>query len=78
MGVSIIVPAYNAEKFLAATIQSVLAQSVADWELVVVNDGSTDQTGTIAEKFSRLDKRIRVVPEPIGTYRLCKPSVPLL
>jgi glycosyltransferase involved in cell wall biosynthesis len=61
MGVSIIVPAYNAEKFLAATIQSVLAQSVADWELVVVNDGSTDQTGTIAEKFSRLDKRIRVV-----------------
>jgi glycosyltransferase involved in cell wall biosynthesis len=61
MGVSIIVPAYNSEKFLAATIQSVLAQSVGDWELVVVNDGSTDRTGTLADTFARTDNRIRVV-----------------
>lgn len=61
MGISIIVPAYNSEKFLAAAIQSVQAQSLPDWELVVVNDGSTDQTGPIADKFARRDRRIRVV-----------------
>lgn len=61
MGVSIIIPAYNSEKFLASSIRSVLAQSVGDWELVVVNDGSTDQTGSLAETFSHQDKRIRVV-----------------
>lgn len=61
MGVSIITPAYNSEKFLAATLESVLAQTVQDWELVVVNDGSTDQTGTLAETFARRDNRIRVL-----------------
>ena len=61
LGVSIIVPAYNSEKYLAATLQSVLGQTRQDWELVVVNDGSTDQTGTIAETFARRDHRIRVV-----------------
>lgn len=61
MGVSIVVPAYNSEKYLAAAIQSVLAQTRQDWELVVVNDGSTDQTGAIAESFAAMDKRIRVV-----------------
>ena len=61
MGVSIIVPAFNAEKFLVATLESVLAQTVGDWELIIVNDGSTDQTGTIAETFAHLDNRIRVV-----------------
>ena len=61
MGVSIIIPAYNSEKYLAATIQSVLGQTRQDWELMVVNDGSTDQTGTIAETFARRDPRIRVV-----------------
>jgi glycosyltransferase involved in cell wall biosynthesis len=61
MGVSIIIPAYNSEKYLPATIQSVLAQTIKDWELVVVNDGSIDQTGNIAETFAALDNRIRIV-----------------
>jgi glycosyltransferase involved in cell wall biosynthesis len=63
MGISIVVPAYNSGKYLAATIQSVLAQTRQDWELVVVNDGSTDQTGTIAQTYARLDNRIRVVDQ---------------
>lgn len=61
MGVSIIIPAYNSEKYLAAAIQSVLAQTRDDWEAIIVNDGSTDQTGTIAETFAAKDTRIRVV-----------------
>jgi glycosyltransferase involved in cell wall biosynthesis len=61
VGVSIIVPAFNAERFLAATLKSVQSQTVGDWELIIVNDGSTDQTGTIAETFAHLDNRIRVV-----------------
>jgi glycosyltransferase involved in cell wall biosynthesis len=61
MCVSIIVPAYNTDKFLAAALESVLSQTRKDWELIVVNDGSTDKTGTIAEAFSQIDNRIRVV-----------------
>jgi glycosyltransferase involved in cell wall biosynthesis len=61
MGVSIIMPAYNSERYIALSLESVLAQTVRDWELIIVNDGSTDQTETIAETFSHLDKRIRVV-----------------
>jgi glycosyltransferase involved in cell wall biosynthesis len=61
MAVSIIVPAYNSEKFLANALESILAQTRNDWEVIVVNDGSTDQTGTIAASIAAMDKRIRVV-----------------
>ena len=61
MAVSIIISAYNTEKYLPAALESVLSQSVKDWEAIIVNDGSSDQTGTIAETFSRLDSRIRVL-----------------
>lgn len=61
MAVSIIIPAYNSEKYIAAAIQSVLTQTRDDWDLIIVNDGSTDQTGTIAETFAAKDNRIRVV-----------------
>ncbi|MCE3006813.1 MAG: glycosyltransferase family 2 protein [Bacteroidetes bacterium] len=49
--VSIIVPAYNAEAFLAETLDSIQAQSLADFEVLVVDDGSTDQTKDIAQSF---------------------------
>lgn len=49
--VSILVPCYNSEKHLAATIQSALRQSWRDKEIIVVNDGSTDRTGEVAEQF---------------------------
>jgi glycosyltransferase involved in cell wall biosynthesis len=59
--VSIVVPAFNAERYLVATIESVLGQSIADWELALVDDGSTDSTLAIAQRYADRDTRIRVV-----------------
>lgn len=59
--VSIIMPAYNAEKYLAAAIQSALGQSYRRWELIVVDDGSMDRTAAIAREFASADERIEYV-----------------
>ncbi len=58
---SIIVPVYNAGESLAMCIQSVLDQSFGDWEMILVNDGSTDNSGTIVEQFLQKDHRIRAI-----------------
>lgn len=55
---SIIMPAYNAERFLSEAIDSVLTQSFADFELFVINDGSIDKTADICRQFSKKDSRI--------------------
>lgn len=57
--VSIITPAYNSEKFIAETILSVLAQSYQDWEMIIVDDGSTDRTSEIVSSFQEKDSRIK-------------------
>ncbi len=59
--VSIIMPTYNAEEFIGDAIRSVLAQDHSNWELIVVNDGSTDGTGHVISSFQ--DPRIRVVDQ---------------
>ncbi len=61
MNVSIVVPAYNAEEYLPETVESILAQTVSEWELIIVNDGSQDATKTLAEQFAARDARIRAV-----------------
>ena len=58
--ISIIIPAYNAEAFLERCIKNVLLQTVSDWELLIVDDGSEDSTGQIAEAYAELDERIKV------------------
>ena len=60
---SILVPAYNAESTLAETVASVLAQTFSDWELVIVDDGSTDGARALAEHLAATDHRIRVVSQ---------------
>ncbi len=59
--VSVVVPAYNYAHFLGETLASVRAQSLADWECVIVDDGSTDDTWEVALREGRADRRIRYV-----------------
>lgn len=59
--VSIIIPLYNTEKYLKETIESVINQSYHDWELIIVNDGSTDLSASIAQKYTELDHRISLI-----------------
>lgn len=59
---SIIIPVYNAEKFLGECIDSVLAQTFTDYEIILVDDGSTDESGNICDQYVlRLPDRIKVV-----------------
>lgn len=58
--VSIIVPVYNSERFLNDTINTVLNQTYQNWELIFVNDCSTDESENIIKKFSKKDKRIKL------------------
>ncbi|RZI86265.1 MAG: glycosyltransferase family 2 protein [Rubrivivax sp.] len=60
--VSVVIPAYNAQRFVAETIASVKAQSYQDIEIIVVDDGSTDQTASIAESF----EGVRCIRKPNG------------
>lgn len=59
--VSIITPVYNAEKFIADTVDSVLAQSFGNWELILAENGSKDGTKEVLEKLKDKDPRIRVL-----------------
>lgn len=64
--VSIIIPAYNCEKWLPACLESVCAQTYKDWQAIIVDDGSTDGTGTIADDFAKKDSRFTVVHQKNG------------
>lgn len=61
--ISIILPVYNGEEFLKETIDSVINQTFQDWELIVVNDGSTDSTEKIADDYGKYDSRIKVISQ---------------
>jgi glycosyltransferase involved in cell wall biosynthesis len=62
--VSVMMPAYNADKYIGLAIESVLAQTYGNWELLVVNDGSTDRTVEVVSRFT--DSRIRLFNKPNG------------
>ena len=64
--VSIILPVYNGDKYLALALESILAQTCSDWELLVVDDGSIDTTASICEVFSSKDSRIKAFHQPNG------------
>lgn len=56
--VSVLMPAYNAEKYIGQAIESILAQTFIDFELVIIDDASTDSTWELIRKYQKLDKRI--------------------
>ncbi len=64
MFVSVVIPVWNGERYLAEAIESVLAQTHRDFELIIVDDGSSDATATMAEGYARLDPRVRLVRQP--------------
>ena len=70
--VSFIIPAYNAEKYLSDALDSIRQQTFNDWELIVVNDASTDSTAEIINRYTDLDFRIRSIhrKENSGSCRL--------
>ena len=59
--VSVIMPAYNAEKYIEEAISSVIDQSISEWELLVLDDCSSDRTCQIVEKFCNTDKRVKLI-----------------
>ena len=61
MLVSVVMPARNSEKTLAQSIESVLAQTCADWELLVVDNGSSDRTAAIVSEYAEKDRRVRLL-----------------
>ena len=61
--VTIGLPFYNAEKYLALAIESVLQQTYTDWELLLLDDGSTDNSLSIAQSYAQKDSRIRVLSD---------------
>ena len=61
--VSVVVPVYNAEAYLAECMESICAQTWENIEIICVDDGSSDGSGEILESFGRKDKRIRLLKQ---------------
>src|SRR5713226_5709904 len=59
--VSVLLPVWNGEAFLEQAMESILRQTLSSFELIVIDDGSTDRTAAIAEEFASRDTRVRVL-----------------
>jgi glycosyltransferase involved in cell wall biosynthesis len=59
--VSVVVPVFDAQQFLPAALESILSQTLSDWELIAIDDGSTDRSLAILRSFAAKDSRIRII-----------------
>ncbi len=64
--VSIVIPVYNVELYLDECVQSVLQQTYRELQIILVDDGSTDSSGKICDRYARQDKRVKVIHKPNG------------
>ena len=62
--ISVIIPVYNAEQFLPFALDSILAQSFEDFEVIAINDGSTDSSASIIEAYANRDQRVKLISRP--------------
>lgn len=63
MKITVLMPVYNAEKYLHDSIGSLLSQTSNDWKLICINDGSTDKSQEIIEEYCKIDKRIKLISQ---------------
>ncbi len=69
--ISIIVPVYKVEKYLRRCLDSIVSQTFTDWECILVDDGSPDNSGEICDEYAQKDYRFKVIhQENLGGY--CK------
>lgn len=64
--ISIVVPVYKVEPYLARCVESILHQTFSDWEMILVDDGSPDRCGAICDEYAQKDKRLRVIHQANG------------
>ncbi|MCW1908063.1 MAG: glycosyltransferase family 2 protein [Candidatus Saccharibacteria bacterium] len=64
MKLSVVLPTYNGANYLALALDSILTQTYTDFELLVINDGSTDKTASILAAYAKKDKRLHVITQP--------------
>lgn len=72
---SIVVPIYNVESFLDRSIKSLINQRLKDIEIILINDGSTDDSLTICRKYQNIDDRIIIVYKKMKVYLLLEIKV---
>src|SRR5213082_3006291 len=66
--VSVLMPVYNAQRYLPAAVESILGQTFRDFEFIIIDDGSTDRSGEILRKFAAEDPRIKLISRPNTGY----------
>lgn len=64
--VSVVVPVYNVEPFLPECVESILAQTWQNYEVILVDDGSTDSSGKMCDDYARKNTRVRVIHKKMG------------
>lgn len=62
--ISVIVPVYNVQNYLRQCLDSIIGQSFSNFEMICINDGSTDDSPQILEQYAALDSRIRIISQP--------------
>ena len=70
--ISVIVPVFNVEKYLERCVESIVNQTYKNLEIILVNDGSTDNSGELCDELAKRDNRIKVVHKENGGIIRCK------
>lgn len=70
--ISVVLPCYNVGKYLVQAVESVRSQTFTEWEAILVDDGSTDETSELCDSFAEKDLRVKVIHTRNGGGESCK------